>query len=133
MKKHDRVLYSALAVVFLLSSAASAWAILTGRQLGGVVLEVQVDGVVVDRIALSEPRGEGIEEIRTVSGDRGFNAFETGPDGVRMVSSDCRGGDCLSMPPVKAPGTVIVCLPHKLILRLVGKLPERGAVDVVSY
>lgn len=130
MKKLDKLLYAVLAVIFLASSAVSGWVLFTGRQVGGLVLDVQIDGDTVDSIPLSELRSDKTFEI---SGDRGYNAFSAGPDGVKMVSSDCRGGDCLSMPSISVHGAVIACLPHKLILRLHGKIPDKDSVDVVSY
>ena len=136
MKRHDKVLYRILGAIFLLSSAASFFFFFTGRNVEGLALEVQVDDEVVGRIDLSTERAARVLEI---SRDVGYNAFSVGPGGVRMVSADCRGGDCLRMPAIGANGSVIVCLPHRVILRISGQLapvgPSHGGerVDGVSY
>ncbi len=136
MKRHDKALYRILGAIFLASAVASFFFFFTGRNAEGLVLEVQVDDTVVGQIPLS---GEREERILEISRDVGYNAYAVGPDGVRMVSSDCTGGDCLRAPAIWAKGSVIVCLPHRVILRIVGQSdqagPSRGRerVDGVSY
>ncbi len=136
MKRHDKALYWILGAIFLASSVASFFFFFTDRSVEGLVLEVQVDNEVVGQIPLSNEREERILEI---SRDAGYNAFAVGPDGVRMVSSDCRGSDCLRAPAIRMKGSVIVCLPHRVILRISGPLGPAGSsngrerVDGVSY
>lgn len=41
-------------------------------------------------------------------------------DGTAYVeSADCRDGVCVSHPPVSKEGETVVCLPHRLIIRII--------------
>jgi hypothetical protein len=130
MKRHDKTLYKILGAIFIASSLASVFFLYTGRNAAGLALEVQVNDEVVERIELTRERREKMFEI---SRNVGYNAFSVGERGVKMISADCRGGDCLRMPSIGANGGVIVCLPHRVILRVVGPSRERGRIDGVSY
>jgi hypothetical protein len=130
MKRHDKTLYKILGAIFAISSLTAVFFLYTGRNAAGLALEVQVDDEVVERIALARERREKMFEI---SRDVGYNAFSVGRRGVKMISADCRGGDCLRMPSIGVNGGVIVCLPHRVILRVVGPSRERGRIDGVSY
>jgi hypothetical protein len=133
MKRHDKNLYKILGAIFIISSLTSGFFLYTGRNVAGLILEVQVDDEIVDRIDLAHERGERREKMFDISRDVGYNAFSVGERGVKMISADCRGGDSLRMPAVGANGGVIVCLPHRVILRVVGLSYESGRIDGVSY
>jgi hypothetical protein len=133
MKRHDKTLYAILGTIFIISSLASVFFLYTGRNVAGLTLEVRVNDEIVDRIDLARERSERREKVFEISRDIGYNAFSIGKRGVKMISADCRGGDCLRMPSIGANGGVIVCLPHRMILRVVGSSYERGRIDGVSY
>lgn len=130
MERLDGAIYKIVAVIFLISCAVSASFLYMDVKGDALVLEV-VNGEKVERtIALGDLDGESA--IFVVSDDMGFNAFVIDEGAVRMVSSDCGGGDCLRMTPARSVGDIIVCLPHRLMLRLTGE-SERRDLDVVSY
>lgn len=129
MKRLDAVLYKIVAAAFILSCAASA-AFLFISSAPSVTLEV-VNGDRVER-RIPIDRDSPDAALFIVSDDKGSNAFIIDGGLVRMVSSDCYGGDCLRMPAARGVGDVIVCLPHRLILRIVGE-GEGRKLDGVSY
>ena len=126
MKKYDPPLYAALAAIF---AASCAFAYLPWRAGGGLTLEVTRDGAT----ALSE-RLDRLEGSTLTFGEPGaggnFNEISVG-GGVRMTSADCPGGDCLRAGGIRRAGEVIVCVPHRLVVRLTSA--ENPDVDALSY
>lgn len=134
MKPADKILYKILLMIFAFASLASAYHLYSERDTVALTLVVESAGaapMTIDITRLSSTmRGEPI----VISNDLGFNSFTIEDGAVRMTSSDCAGGDCLASPAVGSAGGVIVCLPHKLVLRVV---PERSffgrPLDEISY
>jgi hypothetical protein len=125
MKKYDPALYAILAFIFILS-CVNAFSISRGD--GDLTLEVTYDGVEV----MSSPlrRFSERQNIEFRCQDK-FNIISAGADGVRMVSADCPGGDCLRTREINSAGGIIVCMPHKLIVKLTSR--KDGAFDAMSY
>jgi hypothetical protein len=88
-------------------------------------VEVTSDGVVIMSEQLEKITAAG----RTFGEPGNFNEITFG-DGVRMTSADCPGGDCVRTGTIKNAGEVIVCVPHKLVIRLVSR--QKPRVDAVS-
>lgn len=134
MKKYDKYLYVTIAsasIAILLAAYLLQWKPWRGNGSGlnGAVLEVSYDGNIVDRIDMSEVYAKTSLELH---GGGGSNLLEIGPDGVRMASADCPGGDCLRMAPLVSTTGAIVCLPHKLTVRL--RMANDGnTLDAVTH
>jgi hypothetical protein len=122
IKKYDPVLYLALAVIFALSCANAFFARRGGKE---TELEVIKEG----RVVVATQLGRAARTL-SFGGPGDFNEIEVG-DEVRMVSADCPGGDCLKTGAIKNPGGIIVCVPHRLVVRL--SSPGRPLVDATSY
>jgi hypothetical protein len=125
MKKYDPVLYAILALVFILS-CANAFSISRGD--GDLTLEVTRDGVEVMRSPLRRFEAPKLVKFRY---ENGFNMISAGEGGVAMVSADCPGGDCLRTRAISSAGEVIICMPHRLTVKLTSR--REGAFDAVSY
>ncbi len=127
-RRDDRKLY-AIALALLAVLALSLPRLAARR--GGTEVEIVSDGRVVRVVPLADlSQGTLIE----LEGGGGFNILRMDPDGLRMASADCPGGDCLRMRPVTASGGVIACLPHRLLVRLRGAERDgAAAVDAVTY
>lgn len=134
MKKYDKSIYAAVALVSLVFlSAPYLFQRISGQAKGGGVsgalLEISYDGHVVDRIDMAEVHEETSLELH---GGGGSNVLEISPGGVRMVSADCPGGDCLRMAPLVSAKGAIVCLPHKLTVKL--RMSNDGnTLDAVTH
>lgn len=124
----DKALYAAIAALFAVSCAWSGWHLLRARRGDRLFLEIVSDRTVVRTVAL--PASD--EEIRVARADAaggGYNILAVGPDGAKIVSSDCRGGDCLRTPQIARAGGVIACVPHGLIVRIRGAGAAAGEKD----
>lgn len=70
---------------------------------------------------LTEPK---ILEIQT---EFGYNKIEVSSEGARVLESDCHDKQCLGK--ISNLGEMIVCLPHRLIVKVEGS----REVDGVAY
>ena len=121
-KKYDGALYLALTALFAASVFNAAFPL-----RGGEILTVEAirDGEVIPLGSLGEIGGSAVS-----FGEPGnFNEIAIG-EGIRMVSADCPGGDCLRAGEIKKNGELIVCVPNRLVIRLVSS--QRPEVDAVS-
>jgi hypothetical protein len=128
MKSKDKVLY--LAILFFIAMAWVFTAISGGA--GDLFLEIVSDGELIRRVELSSiESGSSI----TLHEGGGMNELLVSGDAVRMISTDCPGGDCLKTAPLASERGAIVCLPHRLVIKLKRKNGDRESdgIDAVSY
>ncbi len=86
---------------------------------------IEIDGREYAQYRLSEIRLSEFVEINT---EYGYNKIELSPDGVRVSDADCKDKlDVLSGKITRA-GEYIVCLPHRLVIRLEGGGADADAV-----
>ena len=85
-----------------------------------------LDGKPVFTAGLEE---EGSTPI--VSADGGVNTIRIGDGKVRVESADCPGQDCVKQGTISQPGEEIICLPHRLVIRIEGAGAE-DAPDTVA-
>ena len=105
------IVFAILAVVLILLSVF----LLTSRRAGTTVQIIQ-DGTVLREIDLSrvkEPYSFAVE-----APDGGFNRVEVEPGRIRVVEADCPDGICISQGWLSDQTVPIVCLPHRLIIKI---------------
>lgn len=103
--------YARLIGVLLLSALLQAGC---GVQEKLRAAEIVQDGKVLRRI---EPGKVSEKEIMTVTYGPHENQIEIGPDGIRMLSSDCPDQICVRTGKLREGGLPIVCLPHRLVIQ----------------
>lgn len=103
--------YARLIGVLLLSALLKAGC---GVQEKPRAAEIVQDGKVLRRI---EPGKVSEKEIMTVTYGPHENQIEIGPDGIRMLSSDCPDQICVRAGKLREDGLPIVCLPHRLVIQ----------------
>lgn len=119
LRKADIILFcvllltaGALSVIFAMRLQAPA---------GSVV--VTIDGQPYGTYDLSEPR-----EVEITNGeDR--NVIRIGDGTVLMESSNCRNQVCVGHAPISRSGESIICLPHKIVVKIEGG--KEAQVDAV--
>ncbi len=119
----------------LLCSGAALW--LRGRSAPGMVANIYQDGVCVDSIDLSRVTGV---ETRTVACDAGINVIRMEPGRICVLEADCPDQVCVRSGWLTDSAAPIVCLPHRLVIRLeeksgAGFPPEQTgphSIDAVS-
>ena len=88
---------------------------------GAPALEISVDGKISGTYSLSEDR-----VIEIGSG----NKCEIKDGKVSMTWADCPDRTCVHTRPIGADGGTIICLPNRVVLRIVNG--EGGDVDAVA-
>ncbi|MDO5116489.1 MAG: NusG domain II-containing protein [Synergistaceae bacterium] len=124
MKRGDRLL---AAITLTGCALLAAWTFFTQQRAGeGLsVAEIALDGRVVERLPLNGPP----REIRVESAG-GFNIIRTENGRAAVVSADCPDGVCVRQGWISRGGGGAVCLPHKLVVRIIGLSAD---VDGVSW
>ena len=113
LKAHKNDILLILAVLIL---AGGVWVyMLCTRSVGGEVV-VTVDGEEVLRAPLSEPR----TYIRQDQSGEVLNTVVIRDGRVCVESANCPDKICVHTGWVEYDGQMIVCLPHKLIVTVVG-------------
>ena len=84
---------------------------------GGTVAKVYVDGACVYTVDL-----DGVSEpyryvVHTPYGD---NTLLIEHGRIRVEEADCKGEDCVHLGWISAAGKPIVCVPHRLVVRIEG-------------
>jgi len=125
LTKGDKVLIVALLVISLFS-------LYIVKEVSGdygkyVVIQSKGEGI---RTFVMGPELEG--KTIKVEGALGHTTIEFGKNKIRVISSACRGKDCIKMGWIENPGEMIVCLPNQVSVRIKGKGKE-PQVDGGTY
>ena len=121
MTKTDKLIFWSvlLSAVFLLLFSNVIFS-----KTGGETIVIELGGKEYARYqqnALSQPK---TLEIQT---EFGYNKIEVSNRGARIMDSDCKDRQCIGE--IHKSGERIVCLPHRLIVKIEGS----GEVDGVAY
>lgn len=111
----------ALVCAAALISSVLSLRLLTGRREGTVV-EVMQDGAVIREIDLSRVSAEYAFTVTCPDG--GENTILVQPGRICVSAADCPDQVCVRQGWLSNQATPVVCLPHRLILRV------RGSSDV---
>ena len=109
IKKADIFLILGLAVAGL-----AVWLLLLFPGGDETTVVITVDGAVYGRYSLDEDRtvilDDGDDHNTVVIRDRT----------VQMAEANCRGGDCKRQGVIRKNGQSIICLPHRIVVRITG-------------
>jgi hypothetical protein len=87
-----------------------------------------VDGECIRCVDLSQVTET---ETYTVEDDLGVNVIQIEPGRIRVLEADCPDQVCVDAGWLTDSAAPIVCLPHRLVIRLEGAGAE-GGVDAVT-
>lgn len=118
IKKAD---IAVIAVILLLAIIF----ILPAKDSGNIMAEIIVDGAIVHSINLNT-----VNEEYTLELGNGLTVFAE-KNGISVISSDCRGKNCISCGKLTEAGDTAVCIPNKTVIRLTGE--KKNAPDAVTY
>lgn len=112
MKKNDLILAAAALAAAL--TAGGVYHIT--HQAPAVFAEVSSDGEVIERLDISKD-----QEI-TVSGNEGTNRLVIEDGTIRCSDASCPDKLCVTQGKKSLNGDVIVCLPNKMIVTIIGNV-----------
>lgn len=118
-----------IALVLLLSAGAALW--LFGRSAPGTVANIYQDGVCLYSIDLSQVTAT---ETYCVECASGVNTILIEPGRICILEADCPDQVCVQAGWLTDSVQPIVCLPHRLVIRLEKTAEETHAnrIDAVS-
>ncbi|MDD6023795.1 MAG: NusG domain II-containing protein [Oscillospiraceae bacterium] len=116
-----------IGVILLLSAGAALY--LSFRGASGTVANVYQDGKCIYSVDLSE-----VEEPFTlsVSCEDGTNTIAIEPGRICIQDADCPDQVCVKSGWLKNSASPIVCLPHKLVIRLENSPDSANTIDAVA-
>jgi len=120
----DFLVYVFIVILICFSILGLKW---MGESVSGRKLIVELDGRTVESINLDQ--NEISRELRIETGGGGYNILNITSEGVSIVEANCPDQVCVRSSKITKPGQTIICLPHKLIVKLVGDMENEENVD----
>lgn len=120
MKKGDKIAAVVIAIIVVASSIGVLVYMSLARSSHHIA-EIKQDGKVIRTIDLDQV--ESSEEISIAYGDE-YNLIVVERGRIRVVDSDCPDKLCVKTGWITEPGQSVICLPHKLIVKIQGGSKE---------
>ncbi len=111
MTRADRIL---IALVLSVSALLAVFFLATGLRADRAVAVIEQDGKEILRLPLGEERTVRIDW------DGGYNVVMVGHGSVQISEADCPDRVCVRQGQISRGQETIVCLPHRLLIRLEG-------------
>ena len=112
-------------IVLLVAVCVALGVVFLTNKEDGHIANVYVEGEIVYSVDLNEVETSYEKEITT---EYGKNVLLIEKGKIRVIDADCDGKECINMGYVTDSSTPIVCLPHRLVI----KIEKEGDIDVVS-
>lgn len=103
----------AILLISSLASIAGGWYLHSND--GDNVAEISVNGKVIQQLPL---RAGYKQEIR-IGGERQYDIIEVADGKIRVKEADCPEQDCVKMGWISRAPQQIVCLPYRIVIRIV--------------
>ncbi len=110
--RNDFILAAVIVII-----AVAVLLFINGTKVKGNSVVVKINGVVTQSYPLSE---NSEFEIKTGKNNENINVVIVENEKVRVVKADCPDGICKEYRPISYVGQTIVCLPHKVVIEIVG-------------
>lgn len=103
-----------VAILVIVAIGAAALFLLRGE---GSAVRVEVDGTVMGTYPLSVDR-----EVEIITGENGeeLNLLVIEDGKATVTTATCPDGICAAHKPISREGESIVCLPHKVVITVIG-------------
>lgn len=114
-------------IVVLLAIAGLVLLIVNSLKTPGAYVSVLSDGKVI----ASYPITRDMEKtVYTGENNADYNVLSISGGYACVTDANCRDRICAEHKPIKYDGETIICLPHKLVIRIDSALPDD--IDVIS-
>ena len=92
----------------------------------GAFVQIKVDGQVIKTISVNQ------NETQTIEGYQGGSNIVTIENGgVTMTDADCPDKLCVKTGRISKTGETIVCLPHRVVVEIIGAAADDSGVDSI--
>jgi hypothetical protein len=120
MKKGDKITAIVIACIIVISSIG-VFAYMNIVKGSHHIAEIKQDGKVIRTIDLDKI--DTAEEIKITYKD-GYNIIRIEKGRIRIVDADCPDKLCVKTGWITESGQSVICLPHKLIIKIQGGSKE---------
>lgn len=120
LNKKDCILI--IAVLFAAAVSALSMALYQGTE--GQTIRITIDGEIYGEYNLSE------DQTITINGVHGYNSVVIESGAAYMDAADCPDKYCVEYKPVSKGNETIICLPHRLVVEVIGG-KDAGQPDVI--
>lgn len=124
LKIGDLLVYIFIVIVICFSLLGLKW---MGESVAVRRLIVEVDGREVESIKLDE--SEVPQELKIETGQGGYNILRITEEGISVIEANCPDQICVRSNKISLPGQTIICLPHRLIIKIVGDEKAENNID----
>lgn len=120
-RKNDRIL-----ILVLLFVSGVFLLIRNGTGKSGNLIRVSVDQKEYGTYLLTE------NQTITIHGKDWENILEIKNGKASVIHADCPDKICVHHSPVSKKGETIVCLPHKVVIEVMGRGAQENEIDVIT-
>jgi len=118
--------YAVIIVLIIITIGSSGFAIYNSQKnYKNKYVEIEVKGKLYKKLPLDNSKKEQIKVLT----DLGENIIEVDNGKVRIIDADCKDKICIKDGSISKPGSVLVCLPHKVVVQIKGENPESDALS----
>lgn len=125
VKRFDKIIIAVMIIFVIVSTVMS---LMPKAESDQIMLRISMDGEVVKELKIDKSTNEEI--ILETHDNDGYNLVKIENGNVSIIEADCPGQYCVTKGEISKAGEIIVCLPHKLTVELVGK--KTDDIDFIS-
>ncbi len=111
--RNDIILAAVIVII-----AVAVLLFISATKVRGNRVVVKINGIETRSYLLSENTEF---EIKTGKNDEDYNVVVIENGKVRVTEADCPDGICKDYRPISYVGETIICLPHKVVIEIVGE------------
>ena len=126
-KPWDALAYGLVIVIMVAGFANMRIMMGNGRDRLAII---EMDGEVIDTINLEQ--NKIAQEIWIDAGEGKYNVILVGYDYIEVLESNCPDQVCVGWGRIRYAGQTIVCLPFRIVIRIVGRI-EQAPVDDITW
>lgn len=121
--KKNKVRNDVILVTVIVIIAVAVLLFINATKVQGDRVVVKINGIETEAYPLSE---NAEFEIKTGENNENMNIVVIENGKVRVTEADCPDGICVDYRPISYVGQTIVCLPHKVVVEIVGDSEDTG-------
>lgn len=126
MKKWDVIIIVALIIISFIPEGVMF--ISNINKHNTLYVEVYSEGKLYKKLPLNK---DSVDTSITINNELGENIIEINNEQVKITDADCHDKICVKAHAISKPGESVICLPHKLVVRIIGE--GKQETDEVSF
>ncbi len=116
--KKNKIRNDVILAAVIIIIAVAGLLFINGTKVKGNRVVVKINGIEAQSYSLSENTEF---EIKTGKNNQDHNTVVIENGKVRVTEADCPDGICKDYRPISYVGQTIICLPHKVVIEIVGE------------